>query len=167
MEASNEEIRDTLDDGALKLDTLQRDLLSAQIRDFIAAAPESPARDAFVALKDAVEAMEVPAELAPRLDTVIELLLSSGRARRLYGPAAELAISGLFLKTSRGKSIAASLKDLNGAFKKLRGQPLEEISVSLKKPGVYALTINAGGYRIAFRFSPEGASVESVEVGLG
>jgi hypothetical protein len=166
MEASNE-IPDAANLEALKLDTLQRDLLTAQIRDFLAAAPQSPVRDAFVELKDAVETMEVSAELAPRLDTIVELMLSSGRARRLYGPAAELAIAGLFQKTSRGKAIAASLKDLNGAFKKLKGQPLEEISVSLKKPGVYALTLNAGGYRIAFRFAPEGASVESIEVGLG
>ncbi|HTY54545.1 MAG TPA: hypothetical protein VMB26_05070 [Candidatus Binataceae bacterium] len=155
------------EDEALKLDTLQRDLLSAQISDFLKAAPPSAGRDAFEALKDAVEAMEVPAELAPRLDTVIELLLSSGRARRVYGPAGELAISSLFQKTSRGKTIASSVSELNGALKKLKGQPLEEISASLKKPGVYTLTINAGGYRIAVRFAPEGASVESVELGLG
>ena len=156
-----------LDGEALKLDTLQRDLLSAQIREFLAAAPDSPGREAFVALKDAVETMEVPPELAPRLDAIVELLLSSGRARQMYGPAAELALAALFLKTSRGKAIAASIHELNGALAKLNGQPLEEISASLRKPGVYGLTINAGGYRIAVRFAPEGASVESVEVGAG
>jgi hypothetical protein len=156
-----------LDGETLKLDTLQRDLLSAQIRDFLAAAPDSPGREAFVALKDAVETMEVPPELAPRLDAIVELLLSSGRARQMYGPAAELAMSALFQKTSRGKTIAASIHELNGALAKLKGQPLEEISASLRKPGVYALTINAGGYRIAVRFAPAGASVESVEVDLG
>jgi hypothetical protein len=34
---------------ALKLDELQRDLLSSLIQSFIAAAPESAARDAYVA----------------------------------------------------------------------------------------------------------------------
>ncbi|HXR24903.1 MAG TPA: hypothetical protein VN742_06045 [Candidatus Binataceae bacterium] len=163
------------DDGArvapdgevLKLDTLQRDLLCAQIREFLAAAPDSPGREAFVALNDAVEKMEVPPELAPRLDAIVELLLSSGRARQMYGPAAELALTALFQKTSRGKTIAASIHELNGALAKLKGQPLEEISAALRKPGVYSLTINAGGYRIAIRFAPEGAGVESVEVGLG
>ncbi len=164
---TNDNGRVAPDGEALKLDTLQRDLLSAQIRDFLAAAPESSGREAFVALKDAVETMEVPPELAPRLDAIVELLLSSGRARHMYGPAAELALSALFQKTSRGKTIAASIQELNGALAKLKGRPLEEISASLRKPGVYALTINAGGYRIAVRFAPEGASVESVEVDLG
>jgi hypothetical protein len=167
MMRANDSARVAPDGEMLKLDTLQRDLLCAQIREFLDAAPDSPGRDAFVALTDAVETMEVPPELAPRLDAVVELLLSSGRARHVYGPAAELALSALFQKTSRGKSIAASIHELNGALAKLKGQPLEEISVSLRKPGVYSLTINAGGYRIAVRFAPEGASVESVEVGLG
>ena len=154
-------------DGALSLDELQRDLLSAQIRDFIAAAPESAARDAFAALNDAVEKMEVPAELAPRLDVIVEMLLSSGRIRRMHGPAAELALSALFQKTQRGKAIAASTRELNRALARLKNEPLEEISASVLKPGVYALTIRAGGYRIALRFAPDGASVDSIELGLG
>jgi len=166
MQANSE--TDAAPEGeTLKLDALQRDVLSAQIRDFLAATPESAGREPFVALKDAVETMEVPAALAPRLDAIVELVLSSGRARRIYGPAADLSMAALFQKTSRGKAIAGSLHELNAALKKLKGQPLEEISASLRKPGVYALTINAGGYRIAIRFAPEGASVESVELNLG
>jgi len=157
----------TSESDALKLDTLQRDLLLAQIRDFVAAAPESPGRDAFVALNDAVEKMEVPAELAPRLDAIVELLLSSGRARHMYGPVAELALYALFQKTPRGKAIAASIHELNGALARLKGEPLEEISASLRKPGVYILTIKAGGYRVALRFAPDGAGVDSVEVDAG
>lgn len=164
---ANSETHPAPESETLKLDVLQRDVLSAQIRDFLAATPESPGRDAFVTLKNAVETMEVAAALAPRLDAIVELVLSSGRARKMYGPAAELAMAALFQKTSRGKAIAASTYELNAALKKLKGQPLEEISASLKKPGVYALTINAGGYRIAIRFAPEGASVESVELNLG
>ncbi len=154
-------------DGALKLDDLQRDLLSAQIRDFISAAAYSPDRDAFIALKHAVDSAEVPPELTTRLDAIVDLLLTTGRARQVYGPAAELSLAALFQKTPRGKAIAASVAELNGALAKLKGQTIEEVSVSMRKPAVYLLTIQAGGYRIATRFAPEGASVDSVELDLG
>jgi hypothetical protein len=164
---ANARARVAPDGEVLKVDALQRDLLCAQIREFLAAAADSPGREAFVALQGAVEKMEVPPELAPRLDAVVELLLSSGRARQMYGPAAELALTALFQKTSRGKSIAASIHELNRALAKLAGEPLEETSASARKPGVYTLTIKAGGHRVAIRFAPDGAGVDSVEVEVG
>ena len=48
---------------ALKLDELQRDLVSSLIQSFIAAAPQSSGREAYVALEDAVAKMEVPPEV--------------------------------------------------------------------------------------------------------
>jgi hypothetical protein len=152
---------------ALKLDELQRDLLSSVIQSFIAAAPQSAGREAYVALEDAVAKMEVPAELVPSVGAIVEVALSTGRIRNMFGPAAELALSALFRKTPRGEAIAGSLHELNRALAKLKDQPLGEISAALRKPGVYTLSIESGEYRIVVRFDHDGAAVESVEAGAG
>ena len=150
---------------ALKLDELQRDLLSSLIQSFIAAAPQSAAREAYVALEDAVAKMEVAPELVPAMGAIVEVALSTGRIRNMFGPAAELALAALFRKTPRGEAIAGSLQELNRALAKLKDQPLGEISAALRKPGVYTLSIASGEYRIVVRFDHDGAAVESVETG--
>jgi hypothetical protein len=152
---------------ALRLDELQRDLLSSLIQSFIDAAPQSAAREAYIALLDAVAKMEVAAELVPAMGAIVEVALSTGRIRNRFGPAAELALAALFRKTPRGEAIAGSLHELNRALAKLKDQPLGEISATLRKPGVYTLSIASGEYRIVIRFDHDGAAVESVETGGG
>jgi hypothetical protein len=152
---------------ALKLDELRRDLLSSLIQSFIAAAPQSAAREPYVALEDAVAKMEVAPELVPSMGAIVEVALSTGRIRNMFGPAAELALAALFRKTPRGEAIAGSLNELNRALAKLKDQPLGEISAALRKPGVYTLSIASGEYRIVVRFDHDGAAVESVETGGG
>ena len=152
---------------SLKLDELQRDLLFSLIGDFAGAAPQSAGREAYGALEDAVAKMEVPPELAPSIGAMVEVALSTGRIRNTFGPAAELALSALFRKTPRGEAVAGSIHELNRALAKLTGQPLGEINAAFRKPGVYALTINSGEYRIVVRFDHDGAAVESLETGGG
>jgi hypothetical protein len=150
----------------LKLDELQRDLLSSLIGDFIAAAPQA-AGSAYLALEAAVAQGEVQPDLVPSIGAIAEVALSTGRVRNSFGPAAELALMGLFRRTPRGEAIAGSLYELNRALAKLKDQPLGEISAALRKPGVYILTIGGGEYRIVVRFDHDGAVVESVETGAG
>src|SRR5512146_638047 len=149
----------------LKLDELQRDLLSSLIQSFIAATPQSAGRDAYFALEDAVAKMELPPELVPSIGTIVEVALSTGRIRNASGPAAELALMALFRKTPRGEAIAGSLHELNRALAKLKGQPLGEIGAALRKPGVYTLTIAGGEYRIVVRFDHDGPAIQSLETG--
>jgi hypothetical protein len=150
---------------ALKLDELQRDLLSSLIQSFIDAAPQSVAREGYAALLNDVSRMEVAPELVPAMGAIVEVALSTGRIRNMFGPAAELTLAALFRKTPRGEAIAESLHQLNRALAKLKDQPLGEISAALRKPGVYTLSIGSGEYRIVIRFDHDGAVVESVETG--
>jgi hypothetical protein len=150
---------------SLKLDPLQRDLLLSLIGDFVAAAPQSAGREAYLALEEAVVKMELPAELVPAAGAIVEVALSTGRLRNAFGPAAELALMALFRKTPRGETIAGSLHELNRALAHLKGHPLGEIGAALRKPGVYTLTIASGEYRIVVRFDHDGAAVESLETG--
>jgi len=154
-------------DEPLKLDRLQRDILVPQLESFLAAAPDKEARAPYLALREALDALAVPAELAGRLGAVAEILLTSGRIRNLYGPGAELSLWSLFQKTPRGREVASSLEAANAAFKRLTGQAIESISAIARGPAAYALTIKTAELQLVVRFEPAGIRVENVEVGGG
>ena len=154
-------------DGPLALDTLQRDILLPQIQAFIDASADPAAREVYLALKTAVEAMEVaPADLQARLGAIVEVALQSGRIRRLFGPGAELSLTALFQKTPRGREIAGSIRELNRALAKLKGDTVEEVTATLRSAGAYALTLKTSGCQMIIRFEPAGVRVESVELAL-
>jgi hypothetical protein len=149
----------------LKLDRLQRDILIPQLESFLAAAPDSHGRAAYLALREAIALLEVGPELAERLGAIIEVLLTSGRARNLYGPGAELSLWSLFQKTPRGREIAGSLDAVNAAFKRLAGQGIAGISAAARGPAAYALTIKTDEVQVVVRFEPSGVRLENVELG--
>ncbi|HVA80115.1 MAG TPA: hypothetical protein VNF29_04265 [Candidatus Binataceae bacterium] len=152
----------------LKLDALQRDILLPQIQAFIDATPDPAAREVYVNLKAAADAMEVaPPDLQARLGAIVEVALQSGRIRRLFGPGAELAINALFAKTPRGREITGSIRELNAALARLNGDTVEEVTATLRAPGAYALTLKTSGCQLVIRFEPAGVRVESAEVALG
>jgi hypothetical protein len=152
---------------ALRLDRLQRDILVPQLESFLAAAPDAEARAPYLALREALDQLEVPPESAARLGAIAEVLLTSGRVRHLYGPGAELSLWSLFQKTPRGREIAASIEAANAAFKRLVGQPIENVSATARGPAAYALTIKTAELQLVVRFEPAGIRLENVEVGTG
>jgi hypothetical protein len=154
-------------DEPLRLDRLQRDVLVPQLESFLAAAPDKEARAPYLALREAIDALAVPPELAGRLGAIAEVLLTSRRVRNLYGPGAELSLWSLFQKTPRGREVASSVEAANAAFKRLAGQPIEGISAIARGPAAYALTIKTPEVELVVRFEPAGIRLENVEVGVG
>ena len=152
---------------SLTLDTLQRDILIPQIQAFLEATSDPQAREVYLALKLAIESQEVPADLQPRLGAIVEVALTSGRVRRLFGPGAELSLNALFMKTPRGREVAQSLAELNKALATLKGQTVEQITSTQRSPGTYSLTLKTSGCQIIIRFEQAGVRVESLEVDLG
>jgi len=151
----------------LKLDSLQRDVLLPQIEAFLGAAREPEALALYQSLKESVQQMEVPANLQARLGAIVEVTLASGRARKLFGPGAELSLAALFQKTPQGKEVAESIRALNAALAKLTDQSIESASATLRGPGSYALTLKTSGCQIVIRFDGSGVRVESMEFDLG
>jgi hypothetical protein len=150
---------------SLKIDRLHRDILAPQLDAFIAAAPDAAARAPYEVLRDAIDKLEVPAELATRLGAIAELAITSGRVRNAYGPGAELALWALFQKTPRGREMAASVASLNLALKPLVGQTIESLSALARGPGAYALTIKTGQCELVLRFESTGVRLESLDIG--
>lgn len=151
----------------LAIDALQRDILIPQIQAFLDSTSDPAAREVYESLRAAVERLEIPAELQQRLGAIVEVALQSGRVRRLFGPGADLSMGALFLKTPRGREIAESIRAVNSALTKLKGQPVEEVSATLKSPGSYAVTLRTSGCQVVIRFEAAGARIESLEVDLG
>lgn len=151
---------------ALKLDSLQRDVLVPQIQAFLDATQDPSAREVYTSLLESVRAMEVAPDLQPRLGAIVEVALSSGRIRKLFGPGAELSMVSLFQKTPRGIEIADSIRSVNAALAKLKDQPLEQATATLRAPGAYALTLKTAGVELILRFEPTGVRIESVDVNL-
>lgn len=149
------------------LDSLQRDILVPQIQAFLDATSDAQAREVYLALKSAIEKLEVPTELQLRLGAIVEVALTSGRVRRLFGPGAELSLNSLFMKLPRGREVAQSLAELNKALATLKGQTVEQMSAAQRSPGAYALTLKTSGGQLVIRFEQAGVRVESLEVDLG
>jgi hypothetical protein len=152
---------------SLKLDSLQRDVLLPQIEAFLAAARDPEAQAIYLRLKESIQNMEVPPEFQARLGAIVEVTLASGRARKQFGPGAELSLAALFQKTPHGKEIAESIRALNAALAKLTDQSIENASATLRGPGAYALTLKTSGCQIVIRFDASGVRVESMEFDLG
>ncbi len=151
---------------SITLDTLQRDILVPQIQAFLEATSDPQAREVYLALKTSIESLEVPQDLQLRLGAIVEVALTSGRVRRLFGPAAELSLNSLFTKTPRGREVAQSLAELNKALSTLKGQTVEQIISTQRSPGAYALTLKTSNCQIVIRFEQAGVRVESLEVDL-
>ena len=151
---------------SITLDTLQHDILIPQIQAFLDATTDPQAREVYQTLKTAIEALEIPPDLQPRLGAIVEVALTSGRVRRLFGPGAELSLNSLFLKTPRGREVAQSLSELNKALASLKGQTVEQITTSQKSPGAYSLTLKTTNCQLVIRFEQSGVRVESLEVDL-
>jgi hypothetical protein len=151
----------------ITLDNLQHDLLIPQIQAFLDATNDSQAREVYGALAAAIERLEVPDELAARLGAIVEVALTSGRIRKLFGPGAELSLNALFMKTPRGREVAQSLAELNKALATLKDQTIEQITATQRSPGAYALTLKTNGCQVVIRFEQAGVRIESLELDLG
>ena len=160
-------MRDRVDnDGALRLERLHHAILTPLIDSFLDAVTEPAARETYLALKDAVEKLEVPPDLQAHLGAIAEVALTSGRVRHQYGPGAELALWSIFQKTPRGRELAASVDAVNAALKRLQGQPLEELGAVARGPGAYALTLRTAELQMVVRFEPAGVRIESLDLDL-
>ena len=99
---------------------------------------------------------------ADALAELLELGLSTGRVRALYGPGGEQAALGLFRRLPLGKEIAESTRELNEALSALEGRTIEKITVSAVGPGEYGVTVSTEDFEIALRLGKAGARVASI-----
>jgi hypothetical protein len=110
----------------------------------------------------AIDDGEVDGADADALAELLELGLSTGRVRQVYGPEGEQAALGLFRRLPLGKELSETARELNTALAALQGKTIEKVSVSVVGPGEYGVTVSTEDFEIALRLGKAGARVASI-----
>jgi len=136
-------------------------LEAAALRDAVADPITRAENDA---LARAVAAGEVAEEHLPALQRVLDLGLRTGRVRRIHGAHAEAALARVFHGTPRGRAAAAAAAEVNAALTALAGHALERLTVGLRGPGAFTLTVETAAATLTLEIGAAGVAVKDVSV---
>jgi hypothetical protein len=151
---------------AVRLHGAQKEVLELELAALAERAPTDAGRQRYLDLAAQAATGQVAEEQLGLLEGVLEVLVQSGRARKLYGPGGEQALAQLFGRTPRGAAVAETVTSLNRALESLAGQSLQKLAVSAHGPGAYKIQIDTDQGRLSLRLDGQGARLESLEVGL-
>ena len=149
---------------AVRLNPAAAEVALGEAQAVLALVQDGERRGRLADLVAAVEDGELGEDEAQALEEVIELGLSTGRIRGLYGPEGEQAALKTYRKLPRGKELAESTRDVTGALAALEGKTLEHVKVQSAGPGAYLLSIGVEGLELAIRLDRSGARLHSVGV---
>ena len=150
--------------AALRLDTAAAEVALGEAQAVLALVQDTERRGRLADLVAAVQQGELGEDDAQALEEIVELGLSTGRIRGLYGPEGEQAALKTYRKLPRGKELAESTRDITGALAVLEGKTLEQVKVQAAGPGAYLLSIGVEGLELAVRLDRSGARLHSVGV---
>ncbi|HET6943816.1 MAG TPA: hypothetical protein VFI01_00555 [Gaiellaceae bacterium] len=112
----------------------------------------------------AVQGGELDDDEAQALEELIELGLSSGRIRSIYGPEGEQAALKTYRRLPAGRALSESAAEVTEALSALEGKTLEQVKVQSTGPGAFLVTIGVDGLELSVRLDRAGARVHSVGV---
>jgi hypothetical protein len=112
----------------------------------------------------AVQDGELGDDEAQALEELIELGLTSGRIRGLYGPEGEQAALKTYRRLPRGRELTDSAREVSDALEALEGRTLERVSIQSAGPGAYMLTLGVEGLELSVRLDHSGARIHTVGV---
>ena len=149
---------------AIDLREEERELVAQELRPLLAALSGTK-RERYAALAAGVDAGVVGEDAVPVLESLLEIALPTGRARRLYRAEGERILTGLFRRTPRGRELAADLDGINQALRVMAGETLDGVTVRMRTLGHFTITLSAPGTTMTLAVRPDGVAVESVAVG--
>jgi hypothetical protein len=150
----------------LALDDLQKDLLEREIRAFIKEVADPEAQSRYAAFLQAVENGEVGEEHTRLLAGLLEVVLESGRARKLYGPAGENSLISLFQKTPQGSALTQQANNVNQALKGIEEQVIKKMSFRPSRPGSWVLTLQTDRCELTLRIDRREIRVDNLGIDL-
>jgi len=139
-----------------------REVVLAEAQAVRAMAVEPATRDRLAALIAAVDDGELDEENAEAAESVLELGLTSGRIRALYGPGGEQAVLKTIRRLPRGRVRDESAREVSTALAGLQGRSLDAVRIAAVGPGAYTLTLEADGVDVSIRLDGTGARVTTV-----
>lgn len=152
-------------EAPLELSPEERELVGEELDAFVPALQEGPRRATYQALAQTVEDGAVPPELQDALGTVLELALSTARARKLYKAEGEKILTGLFKRTPTGQALGHHLDKVNKALASLAGHELQGAKVRMRTIGHFTLMLKTDGPTVTVAVRPDGVEVEKIAVG--
>jgi hypothetical protein len=150
--------------SAVRLNPAAAEVALGEAQAVLALVQDAERRGRLADLVAAVQEGELGEDEAQALEEIIELGLSTGRIRGVYGPEGEQAALKTYRKLPRGKELAESTRDVTGALAALEGKTLEHVNVQAAGPGAYILSIGVEGLELAIRLDRSGARLHSVGV---
>lgn len=112
----------------------------------------------------AVQQGELGEDEAQALEELIELGLTTGRIRSVYGPEGEQAALKTYRRLPGGRELADGARQVSAALEALEGKTVERVSVQSSGPGVFLVSIAVDGLELSVKLDRAGARVHSVGV---
>ena len=112
----------------------------------------------------AVQEGELGDDEAQALEELIELGLSTGRIRSVYGPEGEQAALKTFRRLPGGRALSESAGEVSTALGALEGKVLESVKVQSVGPGAYVVSVSVEGLELSVKLDRAGARIHSVGV---
>jgi hypothetical protein len=112
----------------------------------------------------AVQDGELGEDEAQALEELIELGLTTGRIRGLYGPEGEQAALKTYRRLPRGLELSSSAREVTEALAALEGKVLEQVSVQSAGPGAFVVSLGVEGLELSVKLDHSGARIHSVGV---
>ena len=150
----------------LAIPALHRGDLLEELAAYTASVHAAAERSDLARLAGSIATGEVPGTLQAPLARLLDLSLSTGRARRLHGPEAEGAFLDLYRKTPAGLDLARRAREAETALSALVGTTLTGITIAGGKPGRVRIELATSAARLTLDVDRSGVSVESVAVEL-
>jgi hypothetical protein len=150
--------------GAVKLAPDAAEVALGEAQAVLALVQDDERRGRLADLVAAIGEGELGEDDAQALEEIIELGLSTGRIRGLYGPEGEQAALKTYRKLPRGKELSGSAREVTQALAALEGKTLESVRVQSAGPGAYLVGIGVEGLELSVRLDRSGARLHSVGV---
>ena len=112
----------------------------------------------------AVQDGELGEDEAQALEELIELGLTTGRIRGVYGPEGEQAALKAYRRLPRGRELSDSAREVTEALGALEGKVLENVSVQSAGPGAFVVSFGVEGLELSVRLDRAGARIHAVGV---
>ncbi len=149
----------------LEINPAESQLLAQEATAFATTLKDHELQQRYLHLAKAAKAGAVPSELIDALQTMLELLLQTQRARHLYGPQEEQLLLSLFHRTPRGKQLQQTTQETNDALQVLAGHTICHLSLSYR-PGKHVLVVETDRCRLTLTLdNSAGAQIEDLQLG--
>ena len=148
----------------MKLSSAAAEVALGEAQAVLAFVHDGERRARLADLVAAVQEGELGEDEAQALEELIELGLSTGRIRSVYGPEGEQAALKTFRRLPGGRALSESAAEVSSALDALEGRTLESVKIQSAGPGAYVVSVAVEGLELSVKLDRAGARIHSVGV---